>query len=126
MTAEEFTPDERAELEHYRSLAQRDPFEYRQGTCCGDAHMELKAAMEHIKILGFGRETKKAKNITEVIWHNYRAEKAEARNKELREALRKFGRHGPACESIVGIFACDCGWVEVEKLLSGEPETKEG
>ena len=64
-----------------------------------------------------------------------RAKSAEAREKELREALRKFAGHKlHGCESRFRDFngkvwvarACTCGWAEAEKLLAGEPETKEG
>lgn len=66
------------ELRHYRELDASDPYEYRCGPCCGDAHMLLETSLEHIKTLGFEVETIAKESITEIHWHNRRAEKAEA------------------------------------------------
>jgi hypothetical protein len=84
-----------AELAHYRDLAQRDPYEYRVGHCCGDAHMELQSALEHLKLLGFEVETRKSENFTEVLWVNRRAESAEAQIAELKAQLTAITNYRP-------------------------------
>src|SRR5579859_4446601 len=82
----------RQENERLEDLRRRDPYEYREGECCGDAHLELRTALEHIKILGFEVENREGEGCTEILWRNARAEKSEATVARLEEALRQIAR----------------------------------
>lgn len=55
--------------------------------CCGDAHFELEAALDHISALGFEREWKESADFVEELWHNRLAERLQARVEALERAL---------------------------------------
>jgi len=55
----------------------------RAPACCGDAHQQLEWMLKIVKESGFEEERIKHESFTEVIYHNRRAEAAEARIVEL-------------------------------------------
>jgi hypothetical protein len=57
--------------------------------CCGDAHMELESALEHIHLLGFKEERIEKDEIIEILWTNAKADELREKIVSLTQELAK-------------------------------------